>query len=87
MFYNQLPLVKHKTSCFVTTVNKCEITVNTIVQISFFLPLLWTISHVLLLLVKVPLIVLLYYDMDVDVSVPLSQLVVLGKSDINDKSQ
>ena len=40
-------------------------------------------SHVLLLLVKVPLIVFLHYDMYVDVSVLFSQLVVLGKNDIH----
>ena len=41
-------------------------------------------SHVLLLqLVKVPLIVFLHYEVYVDVFVPLSQLVALGKNNIH----
>ena len=40
-------------------------------------------AHVLLLLVKVPLIVFLHYEMYVDVLVPLSQLVALGKNNMH----
>ena len=40
-------------------------------------------SRVLLLLVKVPLIVFLHYGLYVDVSLPLSQLVALGKNNIH----
>ena len=41
------------------------------------------LSHVLLLLVHVPLIVFLHYGLYVDVSLPLSQLVALGKNNIH----
>ena len=43
--------------------------------------------HVLLLLVKVPFIVFLYYGLNVDMSVLLSQLVVFGKNNEQYKYQ
>ena len=44
-------------------------------------------SHVLLLLVKVPLIVFLCYGLNIDMSLPFSHLVALGKNDEQYKYQ
>ena len=57
-------------------VNAYILSMTVLVSVSYF-------SHVLLLLVKVPLIVFLHYEMYVDMFVPLSQLIALGKNNIH----
>ena len=50
-------------------------------------PCIGSLSHVLLLLVKVPLVVFLYYCLYVDVPLPLSQLVSFSSNDVRYKGQ
>ena len=61
----------------------CRVAIAGYTLIFMYIILAGIFSHVLLLLVKVPLIVFLCYGLDVDVSVPLSQPVALGKYNVH----